>query len=189
MQRFDMLQFIHKALRHAILSLNIESGRVDYVDTDETKRLDEAWMLLCQNLGHHAQHEDAIIFPLLDARAPGEAEELGREHEVIQRLEAGMTLLLDRVEEASDPDLRRLLGREFHRAMQHYTAVCLSHFDNEERHLMPRLWALYDDVALQGAFGRIMSTVGGAEREYTMEHMQQALDPTELEELRARLGG
>jgi hypothetical protein len=171
-----------------MLTTNLDSGRADYADADATKRVDEAWNLPCENLGHHARHEDAIIFPMLDTRAPGEADGLTHDHEVIHELEAAMSDLLDRLSAETDPDLRRLLGREFHRSMQHDTAVCLSHFDDEERRLMPRLWALYDDDALEAAFGRIMATVGSEERDFTMAQMGQALDPQELVALRARMG-
>ncbi|HEY7438206.1 MAG TPA: hemerythrin domain-containing protein [Acidimicrobiia bacterium] len=187
MERIDLLRFIHKALRHATLSTNLESGRVDYADADATKRLDEAWMLLRENLGHHASHEDEFIFPLLDARAPGESEGLKHDHAVIQQLEADLTDLLDRLHTKADADLRRLLGREFHRSMQRYTAVCLTHFDDEERHLMPRLWALYEDDELAAAYGQIMAAIEPEEREYAMAHMTEALDPVELETLRVRL--
>jgi hemerythrin superfamily protein len=187
MERLDLLRFIHKALRHAMLTTNLESGRANYADADATRRLDEAWMQLRENLGHHASHEDLIIFPLLDARAPGESRDFKHDHEVIQQLEADMSDLFDRLNSTTDAELRRLLGREFHRSMQRYTAVCLSHFDAEERQLMPRLWALYDDDELAAAFGQIMATVEPAEREYTMAHMSQALDPAELETLRLRI--
>jgi hemerythrin-like domain-containing protein len=188
-ERLDLLRFIHKALRHAMLTTNLESGRVDYADADTTKRLAGEWSLLRENLGHHASHEDDIIFPLLDARAPGESGGLRHDHELIQQLEADMSDLLDQLDSETDVHLRRLLGSEFHRSMQRYTAVCLSHFDAEERHLMPRLWALYEDEELAAAFGRIMAIVEPTEREYTMAHMIEALDPVELEALRARLAG
>jgi Hemerythrin HHE cation binding domain len=188
MERIDLLHFIHKALRHAMFTANVESGRADYADADTTKRVDETWHLLCENLGHHARNENAIIFPMLETLAPGEAAGLFHDHEVIHELEVAMSDLLDRLSAETDANLRRLLGREFHRSMQHYTAVCLSHFDDEERHLMPRLWALYDDDALEAAFGRIMATVGPEEREFTMAHMNDALNPQELVALRARMG-
>lgn len=187
MERIDLLRFIHKALRHALLSVNLESGRVDYADTESFERLDTAWRLLGENLGHHARHEDEIIFPLLDARAPGETEVLRGEHERIHVLEADMDGLLDRLDAETGAGLRRLLGAEFHRAVQRYTAVCLAHFDAEERHLMPRLWALFDDDAVEETFGRIMSTIEPAERDYTMTHMVEALDPSELDALRHRM--
>lgn len=189
MDRVDLLHFIHKALRHAMLGVNLESGRVDYGDPDEVKQVAGSWAGLRENLGHHAHHEDEIIFPLLSDRAPGEVDDLSHDHEVIHHLEDEMSALVERIERAADVDLRRLLGREFHRSMQRYTAVCLSHFDDEERHLMPRLWALYDDVDLGAAFGRVMAAVGPEEREYVMAHMQQALDPVELDALRAQMAG
>ena len=187
MQRIDLLQLIHKALRHAMFTTNLESGRVDYADADATKRVEEAWNQLRENLGHHAQHEDEIIFPLLDARAPGEADGLKHDHTVIHALEADMSALLDRLRAEPSTDLRRLLGREFHRSMQPFTAACLSHFDEEERHLMPRLWALYTDDELQAAFGRIMAVIELEEREYATAHMNEALDPVELQALQQRI--
>jgi hypothetical protein len=186
-ERIDLLRFIHKALRHAILAINVESGRVDYADADEAKRLDEAWNELRENLAHHALHEDTIIFPLLDARAPGETAGLKHDHRVIQALEVEMSGLLDQLGAESTTDLRRLLGDEFHRSMQRYTALCLSHFDDEERHLMPRLWALYTDGELQAAFGRVMAMIGLEEREYATVHMTEALNPIELQALRERI--
>jgi hypothetical protein len=187
-ERIDLLHFIHKALRHAILSTNLESGRVDYADADATKQMGEAWTQLRENLGRHAQHEDEIIFPLLELLAPGETDALAHGHAVIQKAEADLTGLIDRLSRETDVEVRRRMGRELHRSMQHYTAVCLSHFDDEERHLMPRLWALYDDESLEAAFGRIMAMVGPEERNFTMAHMMEALDPVELDALRARMG-
>ena len=71
--------------------------------------------------------------------------------------------------------------------MQRFTSVCLTHFDDEERHLMPRLWALYDDDALEAAYGRVMSMVGDEERAFAMAHMTDALDPVEPQALRQRI--
>jgi hypothetical protein len=63
--------------------------------------------------------------------------------------------------------------------------MCLLHFDDEERHYMPRVWALYEDEELVERFERVMATVGPEEQQYTMVHMTEALDPMELDELRA----
>ena len=34
MERFDLLHNIHKALRHAMLTFNLESGRTDFSDPE-----------------------------------------------------------------------------------------------------------------------------------------------------------
>ena len=197
MERFDLLHNIHKALRHAMLTFNIESGRTDFSDPDAVSALRVSWSQLRENLGHHATHEDDIMFPLLRDRAPGEPRDpygwegevdgLYDDHVRIQQLEAEMDKLLARIEEAPAPHTRRVLGREFHRSIQRYTAMCLLHFDAEERRYMPRMWALYDDDELAETFGRVMATVGPEERQYAMDHMTEALNPVELEELRARM--
>lgn len=187
MERFDLLHTVHKALRHAMLTVDIESGRTDFADPDAVSALATTWSRLRENLGHHAEHEDEIIFPLLRDRAPGEVDELYEDHRGIQRIEAEMDALLERITNEQDPAVRRLLGREFHRSMQRYTATCLLHFDDEERHFMPRVWMLYEDRELVEAFERVMASVTPDEREYVMGHMAQALDPAELEEMRRRM--
>jgi hypothetical protein len=197
MERFDLLHNIHKALRHAMLTFDVESGRVDYADAEAVKRITESWSDLRENLGHHAHHEDEIIFPLLSERAPGEprhpfgwdgaVEALSDDHRRIERLESEIDVLLTRIEEASSAATRRLLGREFHRSIQRYTGMCLLHFDDEERHFMPRVWSLYDDDELVAVFGRVMAAIGPEERQYVMAHMVEALDPVELEALRAHM--
>jgi len=95
--------------------------------------------------------------------------------------------VLRSVKDEQDPMTRRLLGREFHRTVQRYTAMCLLHFDDEERHFMPRIWSLYDDGELHRTYDRVMAAVGPEEREFGMRHMMDALDPVELDEVRARL--
>jgi hypothetical protein len=197
MERFDLLHFIHKALRHAILTFNIDSGRTDFTDPDAVRDLTASWSQLRENLGHHARHENEVMFPLLRARAPGEprhpygwegeVDGLYEDHERIERLEAEIDELRQQVMQPLEPATRRLLGRELHRSMQRYTAMCLLHFDDEERHVMPRLWALYDDEDLIAAFEKVMALIGPEERQYEMAHMAEALDPLELEELRERM--
>jgi hypothetical protein len=187
---------IHKALRHAMLTFNIESGTIDFSDLDAVKRLDASWSQLRENLGHHARHEDEIMFPLLSDRAPGEprtpygwqgeVDGLHDDHQRIARLEEELDQLLRRIEQAPGRTTR-ILGREFHRSIQRYTAMCLLHFDDEERHFMPRVWALYDDTDLVATFDRVMAVVTPEERQYGMAHMMEALDAVELEELRARM--
>jgi len=196
-ERFDLLHLIHKALRHAILTFNLESSRTDFTDPDMVESLGQLWSELCTNLGHHAHHEDEIIFPLLRDRAPGEprhpyrwgdeVDALSDDHTRIQRLESEMDAVLRSITKETDPATRRVLGREFHRAVQRYTAMCLLHFDDEERRFMPRVWSLYDDAGLRRTYDRVMAAVGPEERQYGMRHMMEALDPVELQEVRLRL--
>lgn len=196
MERFDLLHFIHKALRHAILTFNIESGRTDFSDPDAVVGLAASWSELCENLGNHARHEDELMFPLLSDRAPGEprspngwegeVDGLHDDHVRIKRLETELDELLARIEK-EPATTRRVLGREFHRSIQRYTAMALLHFDDEERHFMTRVWALYDDEELVRVFEQVMATIGPEEREYGIAHMTEALDPVELDEVRARM--
>ena len=197
MERFDLLHSIHKALRHAMLTFNIDSGRTDFSDPEAVTALVASWSQLRENLGRHAKHEDEIMFPLLRDRAPGEprdpfgwegeADALEADHVKIHDLEVEMEKLLARIEESAELATRRLLGREFHRSIQRYTAMALLHFDDEERHYMPRVWALYSDEELIATFEQVMAAVVPGEREYVMAHLTEALDPVELDELRARM--
>jgi hypothetical protein len=197
MERFDLLHRIHKAFRHAILTFNIASGRADYADLTAVAGVVKEWSQLRENLARHAKHEDELIFPLLSARTSCEPREpfgwqtevdaLHEDHMRIAGFELEMNRLLRSIESASDDMMRRRLGREFHRSVQRFTAMCLLHFDDEERRFMPRIWSLYDDADLIRTFERVMETLGLEERGYAMAHMVEALDPVELQEVQQEL--
>jgi hypothetical protein len=72
MERFDLLHSIHKALRHAMLTFNIESGRIDYSDPEAVSGLRTSWSRLRDNLGRHARHEDEIYVLRCSETAPPE---------------------------------------------------------------------------------------------------------------------
>jgi hypothetical protein len=46
MERLDLLHSIHKALRHAMLTFNLESGRTDFADAASVEPLRESWSAL-----------------------------------------------------------------------------------------------------------------------------------------------
>ena len=101
MDRFDLLHFIHKALRHAMLTFNTASGRTDFSDPDDVIGLTASWSQLRENLGNHEMHEDELMFPLLraDKIRPVVAERLPltearRAHEVLEQSAATGKLVL-----------------------------------------------------------------------------------------------
>lgn len=183
MERVDLFTMIHKALRHALLQLNIEAGRTDYGDLAAVETLRTNWNRARKALGEHSEHEDGFIWPLLNRRAPGEADHLYVEHEEIHAYESQMEKHLRRLMDEPVVEKRRLMGAEFYRAMQRFTARCLTHFDDEEKLVLPRLWVLCDDDELQRAFVSIISSIDPEELAYERAHMMEAIDPVE----RARL--
>ena len=185
MSRFDLFTMIHKGLRHALLELNVQAGRTDYGDSAAVKELQAAWEGARRSLGGHSRHEDDYIWPLLAKRSPGEADVLYAEHVEIHAFEAKMDDHLSRLVAEPDDAVRKVMGLEFYRSMQRFTALCLTHFDDEERKVLPRLWALCDDEELQGALASIMAVIDEEERAYEFKHMLESVDPSE----RARLQG
>jgi len=183
--RFDLFTMIHKGLRHALLELNVQAGRTDYGDPAAVRELQAAWASAGKALGGHSRHEDDFIWPLLAKRSPGEADVLYAEHEEIHAFEAKMDDHLSRLVAEEDDAARCLMGLEFYRAMQRFTALCLTHFDDEERKVLPRLWALCDDAELQQALASIMATIDEEELLYERKHMLESVDPTERERLQA----
>lgn len=185
MDRRDLFTMIHKALRHALLGLNIQAGKTDYGDLAAVAEFRTAWNQVRKSLGEHSKHEDDYIWPLLNRRAPGEADPLYEEHVEIHAFEAQLDDHFQRLLAEPDVEKRRIMGQEFYRAMQRFTARCLTHFDNEERLVLPRLWALCDDGELDAAFASIISSIDPEEMAYERSHMIEALDPVELAQLRA----
>jgi len=185
LDRFDLFTMIHKGLRHALLELNVQAGRIDYGDPAAVAELARAWQRARGALGGHSRHEDDHIWPLLSTRSPGEADHLYVEHEEIHAFEAKMDEHLRHLAAMSDDAQRRMLGLEFYRSMQRFTALCLTHFDKEERSVLPRLWALCSDEELRDALASIMKEIDEDERAYEFEHMLESVDPTERARLQA----
>ncbi len=189
MSRFDLFTMIHKGLRDALLELNVQAGRTDYTNHADVEELRTAWEAAGRALGGHSRHEDDHIWPLLAKRSPGEADARYVEHEEIHAFEARMDDHLSHLMSQPEPGERTLLGLEFYRSMQRFTALCLTHFDEEERRVLPRLWALCDDEELQTAFASIMKEIDEDEKAHELKHMLESVDPAECERLLAMVPG
>ena len=136
----DLYKDIHKGIRVELFSVTAEAGRLDPSQGIARAALATHVNDVVHLLTGHAEHEDAAIQPVLEARLPDLAERIEVDH---LTLEARMDELVEMATEAAsltvaDP------GSKMHRiylALGSFTSDYLRHQDVEERVVMPSLEA------------------------------------------------
>jgi len=154
----DLYKDIHKGIRVELFSVTTEAGRIDPSESVARAALASHVADVVHLLTGHAQHEDAAIQPVLEARLPDLAERVEVDHLTI---EARMDDLSDMAAEAAavtvvDP------GSKVHRlylALAAFTSDYLEHQDVEERVIMPALEAAVGLDAVVGIHQSILSAI------------------------------
>jgi hypothetical protein len=149
----DLYKDIHKGIRVELFSVTTEAGRIDPSEDVARAALADHVADVVHLLSGHAEHEDAAIQPVLEARLPDLAERVEVDH---LTLESRMD---DLNEMAAEAAARRVVdpSSKVHRlylALASFTSDYLEHQDVEERVIMPALEAavgIEDVVAIHGA--------------------------------------
>ena len=143
----DLYKDIHKAIRVELFAVTTEAGRLDPAQGVARAALASHVRDVVAFLTSHAEHEDAAVQPVLEARLPALAERVEVDH---LTLEARMDDLEQMATEAAALDVVDP-GTKVHRiylALSAFTSDYLEHQDVEERVIMPALEAAVgvDDV-------------------------------------------
>jgi hypothetical protein len=160
--RHDLYAFIHKGLRAFMAHALVRVGRLDPHDPAEAAEVVDEVGALLDICGAHVAHEDAIVHPALQARAPGSAAAIEHDHEGHRETIATLRALLARVP-GSDAAARTL-----YHALGQFVAHNFEHMEREETEHNAVLWAHYSDEELRAIEHRIHLAV-------KPEHMQLAL--------------
>ncbi|HEY7071902.1 MAG TPA: hemerythrin domain-containing protein [Acidimicrobiales bacterium] len=185
MERDDLYTLIHKVLRKGLFDLCVRAGTTDYGDPAAVKELDAAWHRFDLFLRSHSAHERDLIHPALGALDPGGTEVVDAEHDRVHELLDRVEAQLAAIAAEQDATVARRRGLELYRALNRLAGTALPHFDAEETELMPRLWALLSDAQIAAIRGAIMGSIRPEEAAYTVELAAGALNPQELEMIRA----
>lgn len=145
--RYRLLDPPHKGIRNLLGMWSLASGSTDVRDTAELEALKQFTARVVALLEDHAHNEEAWVFPLLEARAPGTVAALHHEHE---RLDAQLRVVRDTISALTDAsDSEAVLAA--HLAVTEFQARYLLHLIEEDTEFEPRLWALYSDEELMAA--------------------------------------
>lgn len=175
--RWDIYGPIHKGLRlaHGALLSRLGSADFDAAVPHELLADLRAHLALA---AQHLAHEDTVIHPALNARAPGAAVGLDADH---ARHHARLALLdsaIGAVEHA-DPSDRRALGRGLYLTFSTFVAEDLAHMCREETEIWPRLCALFSDEELAALEMTIVSSLSPSDNIAFMRMMLPAMNRAE----------
>jgi hypothetical protein len=169
----------------------VRIGRIDVADAaDRDQALDQLEQLLgfCAS---HLRHENDFIHTAIEARQPAGSSRLAEEH--VEHLEAVAALR----EEAAA--LRQAPGHaaaapalRLYRQLALFVAENLLHMHAEETTHNALLWQHYSDAELDGLHGRLLASIGPAEKELGARWMVPASTPAEraamIAEMKAQVG-
>ena len=176
--RLDLYAGIHKAMRSFMAETLVRVGRIDVADaTDRDQALDQLEQLLgfCAD---HLRHENAFIHTAIEARQPAGSTKVADEHvehtESIAALREEAAALRNAPEYAAAP-----LALRLYRHLALFVAENLQHMHIEETVHNALLWQHYSDADLGELHGRLLASLGPADKELAARWMLPASTPAE----------
>ena len=154
----DLYRDIHKGIRSELFAVTTEAGSLDPSQGIARAGLAAHVRDVVSLLVGHAEHEDAVIQPVLERELPDLAARIEVDHET---LEGRMDDLIVMAEEAAALDARDP-GFRVHRvylALASFTSAYLDHQDIEERVVMPALESAVGVEAVVGIHQAILAAI------------------------------
>lgn len=179
-RRHDGYAFIHKALRAFMSHVLVRVGRLDADDPAEVAEVSEALHGLIAICRMHLKHENEVIHPAMEARAPGSAAEAVEDHVHHVGALASLEALVGRL--PGDAQAAQAL----YHALGIFVAENFEHMQHEETAHNAVLWATHSDDELRALEQRIVSAIPPAELNEALRWMLPHLTPAERAEM---LGG
>jgi hypothetical protein len=171
--RYDIYAFIHKGLRAFMAHTLVRVGRLDALDPAEVTEVTEEVRGLLGICRNHVGHENDVIHPAMEARAPGSSGRVAHEH--VEHLAAidHLQRLLDAV--PGDAAAAQAL----YQALSAFVAENFEHMQVEESAHNAVLWATHSDEEIQALEHRIVSSLDPEESRLGMRWMVPHMTPAE----------
>jgi hemerythrin-like domain-containing protein len=134
----NLYRDIHKGIRAELFDITGTAGRIDPADAQArdtfVARVTEVFTLL----ENHAEHEDAVLDPVLEPNLPHIAETITNAHACIEAHIVALSELLDEAVAATGTTRAQQLNRVY-LELAAFTGQYLQHQDYEERVVMPTI--------------------------------------------------
>jgi hypothetical protein len=181
----DLYKDIHKAIRVELFAVTAEAGRIDPSKAVARAALASHVTDVVELLRSHAEHEDAAIQPVLEARLPDLAERVEVDH---LTLEARMDDLAAMAGEQADVGVAEPSGtaHRLYLALASFTSDYLAHQDIEERVIMPTLEA---EVGIEDVVAIHQAILAGIPPEEMARSLALMLPAMNVDDRTALLGG
>lgn len=172
---FDLYRDIHKGIRAELFAVTASAGYSDPSDPMDRAALAQNIADVFAMLDSHAEHEDAVIDPVLSVHLPQLAEQIVDDH---HRFDAAFARIVDISSsflEARDGDHRRL-AQWLHLELAEFTGAYLIHQNIEERQVGPELERIIGPEAVVGLHQAIVGSIPPDEMARTMAFMLPAMN-------------
>lgn len=173
--RDDLLTGIHKALRLGLLRGTVQLGATDWANRADREAAAAEWRHLCDLLRSHSSHEERHILPLLESKRPSALAGIHADHE---ELDESLDQLDDAIADASASGDTRA-GQQAYALAARFTGRYLEHLNEEDRTVMPSIWAACSDEEIAACRAAFMAEIPPGEAAYTQELMLPALSTAE----------
>jgi Hemerythrin HHE cation binding domain len=171
--RHDIYAFIHKGLRAFMAHTLVRVGRLDPHDSAEVTEVGDELRALIAICRGHIEHENGVVHPAMQARAPGSCEAIAADHVHHAASLDELALLLDRL--PGDDGAARAL----YRSLAVFVAENFEHMHQEETVHNAVLWATHSDAELLALEHRIVSALTPDEAALSMRWMLPHMTPAE----------
>jgi hypothetical protein len=184
--RLDLYTGIHKALRACMADALLALGRMDPDDDLELADATERVMQLLDFCAGHVHHENEFVHTAIEARAPGAAAALARDHEEHEREIARLAAAVGALRGAPRAE-RATLAAALYAELGLFVAGNFRHMRREEVEHNAVLWACYTDAELAQIQDALIGSIPPQELLETMRWLVPALNHAERVALLAKV--
>lgn len=187
MNRYQVFDVPHKALRLAFSNLLNLAGKTDFNISHDIKSLKELMAEVFSIVKSHSHHEDDICFPELDRLVPNATEHDREEHiKLHARLDALLVDIETILQTNANGQETTVVGRDLYTKLCVLHADMLNHMMEEERDTQPLCWQYMTDDELMSMEPRIMAAMTP---DMSMLWLKYILPTKTANELAEMLGG
>ena len=164
MQRLNVFNMIHKALRAMLYDTALTIQQTHFADTEETETALNKITAVLQMFEQHAHHEDHLLFPKIEQFQPQLVCDFEDEHVTDNALGNQLATLVNIVRHTSDTIEREIAASALSRAFLDFMIFNLQHMAKEESVILPVLWRHYTDDELMAINQDIVATIPPEEK-------------------------
>jgi hypothetical protein len=175
-----MFNQIHKALRVLLYDTATLIGRTDFDDPSQYEMANERLKEVLNSFDNHADHEDAMILPLLIKYEPAVVDVFEQEHHIDHALSQKLKGSLMALDHAISSEAKNQLGVSLSHSFVEFMIFNLQHMAKEETVLNNLLWKYYSDEELLAVNKKLVASIPAEEVNYASRWMMNGLSNNEI---------
>ncbi|MDV6234097.1 cation-binding protein [Leptospira ellisii] len=178
--RIQVYDFPHRGIRNALSIWILETGKTDFQNQDEWKRLTDLCFEVFRLLEIHARDEENVSLSRLSDIDPSYSEKDVRTHVQLENRVSEIKGILGAIE-GSDPDSRNESKTEFYNSIIRFQTAYLSHMEEEETQTQSYLWKEFSDSQLEDHRKEIMASLSKEDLRLWIRYVAPTLPSEERE--------